>query len=238
MTATIRRLWRNDYSQTIIIIGLIMAVVFGFWYGSQLVLNTEIPPMLAVESGSMCIPYDSQCDGWSHPFDHTLHIGDLVIIQGVNPKDLNINYPNSDIIVFHKPGNPSTLIVHRIAAKIVGTDGTLYFYTKGDGNPPVKWPATLASYDSWGPVSEHDIVGKVIMRIPWIGHISLTMHHLTENYSVVPIIVTLIIMLIIIELVGPVIRQKRAQAKSHLQTSKCRCLNLIFSQPQRLSGKY
>ena len=101
---------KNETVQTIVVISLILLVVFGFWYGSQLILNTKIPPALAVVSGSMCIPYDGACDGWTHPFTKTLHIGDIIIIQGVNPKDLNTNYPNSDTIVFHRPDNPDELV--------------------------------------------------------------------------------------------------------------------------------
>jgi hypothetical protein len=101
-------------------------------------LNTAYP-VLAVKSGSMCIPQDGACDGWSHPFSRTLHKGDLIIIQGVAPADLNANYPDSDIIVYHNPSNPDELIVHRIVAKIE-INGTLYFSTEGDGNGIKKWP--------------------------------------------------------------------------------------------------
>jgi hypothetical protein len=81
------------------------------------------------ETGSMCIPYDGNCDGWSHPFERTLHVGDLLIVQGVNPATLNTNYPDSDIIVFHEPGNPNRLIVHRIEA-VQNINGTLIFKLK------------------------------------------------------------------------------------------------------------
>ncbi len=199
-------------------------VVFGFWFGSQLVLNTEIPPALAVVSGSMCIPYDGACDGWTHPFDRTLHVGDLIIIQGVDPKTLNTDYPNSDIIVFHRPSDPTgELIVHRIA-KAQEINGTMYFFTKGDGNSrPNVWPNTPQTYeyDPWlntnpniphGAVSQDLVVGKVILRIPWIGHIAMIMHDFlgTDGISIgVPIIVLLIIILVIIEFVVPLLKRKK-----------------------------
>ena len=111
-----RDLWKNNYFQMVVAIGLIVAIILGLFYGSQLVLNTKYPT-LTVETGSMCIPHDSLCDGWTHPFERTLHVGDILIVHGVNPKDLNASYPNSDIIVFHRPNNPDELIVHRIAAE-------------------------------------------------------------------------------------------------------------------------
>jgi signal peptidase I len=85
LTATLKKLWKNEYVQTAVVIGLIALAVFGFWMGSQAVLNTPYPA-LAVVSGSMCIPYNGACDGWTHPFEHTLHIGDLIIVQGVAPR--------------------------------------------------------------------------------------------------------------------------------------------------------
>jgi len=211
LTATFKKLWKNEYLQTALIIGVIVLIVLGFWFSIQSVLGTQYPA-LAVITGSMCIPQDAQCDGQSHPFARTLHIGDLIIIQGVNPEDLNADYPNSDIIVFHKPTDPDDLIVHRIAAKGVGEDGIIYFYTKGDGNPTNKWPDPIqpAEYDSWGKVPENLVVGKVIMRIPWVGHIILFMH----NSVGLPIIIALMVILLFIEFVLPLFRKKAPVAES------------------------
>jgi signal peptidase I len=205
LTSTTKRLGKNEYFQTAVVIGLIVIVVFGFWYGSQLVLNTPYPA-LAVVTGSMCIPYDGACDGWTHPFTRTLHVGDLIVVQGVNPADLNPNYPNSDIIVFHRPGNPDELIVHRIAAEEV-INGTIYFYTKGDGNPTDKWPNPISpsEYDPWGAVSQDQVVGKVVMRIPWLGQVVLFM----RNSLGLPIVIALIILLVIVEFIAPLMKGKK-----------------------------
>ncbi len=210
MTANLKKLWKNEYVQTAIAIGLIALVIFGFWYGSQVVLNTPYPA-LAVVSGSMCIPYDGACDGRFHPFARTLHIGDLIIVQGVNPADLNADYPNSDIIVFHRPDDPEELIVHRIVA-VDEINGTLYFRTKGDGNGFNRWPNTPeeTEYDPWKTagvdgVREDLVVGKVVMRIPWLGHLVLFM----RNSIGLPIVIALIIILVIVEFVVPVLREKK-----------------------------
>ena len=205
MTATFKKLWKNEYFQTAAIIGLIVLIVLGFWFSVQTLLNTTYPA-LAVITGSMCVPQGAQCDGQTHPFARTLHIGDLIIIQGVNPTELNVDYPSSDIIVFRKPTDTDELIVHRIAAKEVDENGTMYFYTKGDGNPSNRWPNAIqpSEYDSWGRVSEDLVVGKVIMRIPWVGHIILFMH----NSVGLPIILTLMAILLFIEFVLPLLRKK------------------------------
>jgi signal peptidase I len=211
LTIASKKLWKSEYFQTALTIVLIIIVVFGFWYGSQAILRTNYPA-LAVVSGSMCIPYDAACNGWDHPFARTLHVGDLLIIQGVNPESLNDAYPNSDIIVFHKPGNYDELIVHRIVKKELGSDGTWYFYTKGDGNSIDKWPSAIqpSEYDPW-QVPQNYIVGKVAMRIPWLGHVVLFMH---DSFGV-PLVIFLIVILVIVEFLVPVLRRKKAPSESN-----------------------
>ena len=208
MTETVKKLWKNEYFQTIIMLVLIVAIVFGFYYGSQLLLVTQYPA-LAVVTGSMCTVEGSQCDGWTHPFEHTLHIGDLIILQGVNPADIKADYPNSDIIVFHKPTNPDELIVHRVVVK-EQKDGEFYFRTKGDGNGVNRWPEIpeTAEYDPW-VVPEDLVVGKVVMRIPWVGHFVLFMH----NSVGLPILISLIILIVVVEFAIPLFRGKKTASE-------------------------
>lgn len=188
-----------------------VAVILGFFFGLHLVLGTAVP-VRVVESGSMCVPYDGGCDGWSHTFDHTLHVGDIIVIQQVNPADLNTNYPNSDIIVYENPTDPTaTPIVHRIVVTYE-VNGTLYFQTKGDGNGG-KWPATPSpqEYDShslWSNgqgVPQNLVIGKVVMRIPYFGWITL---FLRNNSWGLPVVIGLILLLVVVEFVIPIIRDK------------------------------
>ncbi len=196
----IPKIWENEYVKTAIMVILIIGVVFGFWYGSQLVLNTQYPA-LAVASGSMCKVEHMYCDGWSHPFSQTLHVGDLIIVQGIDPKEIKAApEPDGDIIVFHQPNSGNELIVHRAIKKEIRSDDEIYFTTKGDGN---------AGPDSV-PVSGDQVVGKVILRIPWIGHIALFLH----NSSGIFIIIILIVILVIVEFVIPMFSSEKAEADS------------------------
>ena len=222
MTAALKKLWRNEYAQTAIIIGLIVLFVAGFWFGSQFVLNTPYP-LLEVESGSMCVPYGMACRSWTsldHPFARTLHTGDLIIIQGVNPADLNADYPDSDVIVFRKPTNQEELIVHRIISK-QEINGTLYFRTKGDGNGN-KWPATPDyGSDEWAGylygVPQDLVLGKVIMRIPWVGHVALLM----RNSFGIPLVILVVVLLIFVEFILPLLQRKtKSHGEGETQTAK------------------
>ena len=151
-----------------------------------------------------------------HPFDRTLSIGDIIVLQGVNPANLNANYPNSDIIVYRDPADLTTLIVHRIVSK-QEINGTWYFQTKGDGNgqpwPAVPSPDEYDGHSIWSSpqysntgIPQNYVVGKVVMRIPWFGWITLFMR---GNSLGLPIIIALILLLIIIEFIIPVLRQKK-----------------------------
>jgi len=200
---TLKRLWKNEYFQTAIMIILIVIVVLGFWFGSRIILNTDYP-MLAVASGSMHLPKNTECDGWSDPFARTLHTGDLIIVEGVNVSEIYAApYPNGTIIVYRRP-NSDELIVHRaIGTQIV--NGKLQYITQGDHNP---------GQDP--PVPAENVIGKVIFRIPWVGHLALFM----RNSSGVYLIIALIIILIIIELLIPMMRRKKPATEQPQQNEQ------------------
>ena len=232
MTVDKKKLWKNEYFQTFLVTIIVIASVLGIWYGSQAALHTKSLPFYIVSSGSMCIPYDANCDGWSHPFTRTLHLGDIIVIEGVDPKTLKTSYPNGDIIVFQNPNDPTGVpIVHRITSETT-QNGTLYFFTKGDGNPPTKWPNPVEPYSpdlGWynpnyyndnsniprGSVPQQYVIGKVIMRIPWLGWITIYTEELQEGLSKnalnigVSIFVILVAILIIAEFIAPIIRPKK-----------------------------
>lgn len=222
--AILKELWKNEYVKTIVMFILIILIVFGLWYGSQLVLNTQYPA-LAVATGSMCKVQPNRCDGWTHPFELTLHVGDLIIVQGINPKDIKANYSVGDIIVFHKPKlseeAPDELIVHRAVESEINTDnGLVYFETKGDGNTgvdPFDNDYRGEDYTWHNKISEKLVVGKVILRIPWVGHVALFMHN---NVSGMFIIILLLVVLIIIEFVVPVFTGKKPEEEKKEEVEK------------------
>jgi hypothetical protein len=99
-------------------------------------------------------------------------------------------------------------------------NGKLYFQTKGDGNG-LKWPSAVSSsnYDTWylpSGVPEDQICGKVILRIPWVGHTALLM----RNSIGLPLIILVILILVFVEFVIPLFRRKtEGQDKEDAQTT-------------------
>jgi len=104
----------------------------------------------------------------SASMEPTIKQGNYILVNtSVKPSDINTNYPNSDIIVFRNPLDPSSgYIAHRVISATV-VNGTVYFMTKGDanGNPYPQTPQTgLDPWDYNTPpgVSQDLVVGKVV----------------------------------------------------------------------------
>ncbi|MEM2947796.1 MAG: signal peptidase I [Candidatus Bathyarchaeia archaeon] len=166
---TLKRLWKNEYFQTAITIILILIVVFGFYYGAQAALGTEYPA-LAVASGSM-LP--------------TLNIGDLIIVQKVDPSQIKADPKGltGDILVY-KRGNE--LIVHRAVSIRPGENGVYLITTRGDNaftNDP-EWSST-------------QLVGKVMARIPAVGNLPLFLHSERNMYILFLIIIVILVVLML-----------------------------------------
>lgn len=163
----LKKLWKNEYFQTVLMIALMMIIVFGSWRISQLASGTEYPA-LAVASTSM-VP--------------TLNVGDLIIVQGVNPEQINAKPLTGDILVFRDKNNPENLIVHRAvnAEKI----GDYYqFITEGDA---------VGTRDQFSPWNSSMLIGKVVGRIPWVGNLALLMQSQQNIYLFTVIIIILIV---------------------------------------------
>lgn len=163
---TLKRLWKNEYFQTAITIALILIIVFGFYWAAQTALGTPYPA-LAVSSGSM-LP--------------TLNVGDLIIVQKIDPSLINADPLRGDILVY-KRGNE--LIVHRAVKIELRKDG-YYITTRGDNtnsdDPP--WPST-------------SLVGKVVARIPYVGNLPLFLHSGRNMYIVFLIFLVILVILML-----------------------------------------
>jgi hypothetical protein len=94
---------------------------------------------------------------------------------------------------------------------------TLYFQTKGDGNPmgdpDAAWSNQVSAenYDSnsiWRTgqgVPDDLVLGKVVMRIPIAGWITLFLQQTTWG---LPLVISIILLLIVIESIVPIISKK------------------------------
>jgi signal peptidase I len=104
----------------------------------------------------------------------TLEEGDFVAVQiNVVAAQLSAGaYPRGDIIVFHRPktdaADPNVRVAHRVVAIVEGSNGLLYFRTKGDSHlTDDSWPSDYRGEDySWnGMVSERLLLGKIISSL-------------------------------------------------------------------------
>lgn len=168
----LKEILKSEYVKMAILLLAVAISVVAFWFGLKLALRTE-HPLCGVASGSM---------------KPTLRVGDIIIVQGVDPDEINAApRPEGDIIVFYNPAkgwrDPNDLIVHRaIEVRVQGDK--LYFKTKGDANP--------------GPdvreVPEDYLVGKVLpLRIPLIGFITFLMRTPAGILVILPTLILIIV---------------------------------------------
>jgi len=156
----------KEIANIIIIIIIAYAITEGIQLIARQALKVETP-FVVVASSSM---------------EPTLNIGDMLVVQGANPRELKVG----DIVVF-KPPSPywkGIPWVHRIVEiRVINND--IKFKTKGDANafPDPFW------------ISEEEIIGKVVFRIPYIGLVSLTLKGWT-----IPAILAIILLSIAITL--------------------------------------
>ncbi len=145
------RLNRRQVRRIVKTIVITVAGWYLFWFSLSAVLQTSNPIVfVGLDPG---LPWD-ECS-----MSPTLSPGDMLLLRGVSAEEIEVG----DIIVFHSPVDPNDLIVHRVIEKIV-IDGDQYFTTKGDNPRTNPWSL---SYEKEFPATY--IVGKVILRVPFIG---------------------------------------------------------------------
>ena len=108
-----------------------------------------------------------------------LHRGYLLVLQKQAPEDINVG----EIIVYNANWHPSAPVVHRVIQREY-VDGEYRYFTQGDNND---------SPDPYYRVYA-DIVGVVIVSIPWIGNITLFL----QQPGVLPAIIVILIIIMII----------------------------------------
>lgn len=111
----------------------------------------------------------------------TLYRGHLLVLQARSPEQIQVG----DIIVFNAAYHDKP-IVHRIV-EIRNETGELHYFTQGDNND-IRDPMYRV---------HEDIIGVVILAIPFIGNVTLFLH---EPYGFAIVIILFIALLILPEI--------------------------------------
>lgn len=88
----------------------------------------------------------------SGSMEPAIHTGSLIFSKPLK------EYSPGDIVT-RKTSDPKTTVTHRIISK-EEVDGEISFKTKGDAN----------NSEDVGKTSPEDIVGKVLLSVPWLGY--------------------------------------------------------------------
>lgn len=181
LNTRIKKIWHFIWHEDSIaswIVNLILAFVLVKWViypGFGLILGTKFP-IVAVVSSSMehnGLGFDKwweekgkwyenknfeKEDFRFYPFHNGFNKGDIMILKGIEPKDIKIG----DVVVYESP-NYKNPIIHRVVE--IKNNGDFKLITKGDNN---------FDADS-NEVTQDQIkrTGKAIMRIPLLGWIKI-----------------------------------------------------------------
>lgn len=156
-TEQIEKEKKSGLQLTMSVVGIILCIVFGLMLISNLTIIVkgaiypDSPPAvwgvtpLVVQSGSMS----------GNAPDH-IEVGDLVLIDKVNPQELK----KGDIIAFKEK---NILVTHRIKSIERDENGKLLFTTKGDAN----------NVEDANPVAVENVVGIYKQSIPKLGNFAM-----------------------------------------------------------------
>ncbi|MCK5299548.1 MAG: signal peptidase I [Candidatus Aenigmarchaeota archaeon] len=158
----LKQLFRLPFVEDIVYIVGGVLIAFILYSSLGFALHTD-KPVLTVVSGSM---------------EPTLMIGDLIVVKGVDPSDIE----KGDIIVFDTDGFINKLVVHRVyevleaenVDELSGEKHIVYsFRTKGDN------VVTNSHVDPW-IIHEKNVYGVNIIRIPYLGYPRIMLNNLME----------------------------------------------------------
>ena len=99
------------------------------------------------------------------PLKNGFNKGDIMVLKGKEPKNIKIG----DVVVFWSTKKDP--IIHRVVNKWIDKD-VYYFQTKGDNYKTNPVPIKSQFLDET-KVSEEQIVGNAILRIPLLGYIKI-----------------------------------------------------------------
>ncbi|MHA2425613.1 MAG: signal peptidase I [Candidatus Thorarchaeota archaeon] len=139
----LRRELRSEKGEILFTLVTILTIALSGYTSLMLTMGTT-SPLVVVTSESM------------RP---NLERGDLLVIQARSEEYISLG----DIIVFWTDWHPDSPIVHRVVEIIEDQENGRQFVTKGDNNPT----------NDRGERTIEDLLGVVVLRIPFIGHVSM-----------------------------------------------------------------
>lgn len=170
----------KEVVEILIFVFVLFMTTFGTFFIMRAALHTKTP-MVVVISGSM---------------EPTINIGDLLFVKGVDPDTIEVGdhfEHTGDIIVFEANWSTSgEPIVHRVVGRrLVNVSGVLkwQFQTWGDNNDHAD-----DYYVSTRWAFEDDVIGIIVGKIRYIGHVKI---FLSKTGLAIPIVIILSLVLVI-----------------------------------------
>lgn len=110
----------------------------------------------------------------SFHFKNGINTGDVIVLRHSGANNIEIG----DVIVFIQEQNPiQEPIIHRVV-NILEEDGKRIFQTKGDHNQDMINVSTQSKYLNEYYIPEDEVVGKALIKIPFIGYVKIWAYEL------------------------------------------------------------
>ncbi|MBD3259602.1 signal peptidase I [Candidatus Woesearchaeota archaeon] len=108
----------------------------------------------------------TETDFAEFPFSNGFRKGDIIVLKGKSPKDINIG----DVIVFtaKNPKIKTDPIIHRVV-EIQKSNSNYVFKTKGDHNAG-SWDDQVIGETE---ITENRILGTGWFKLPWLGYLKI-----------------------------------------------------------------
>jgi len=168
---------KRDIIETLVYILIGYLIAFGANKGLSYALDTDYP-VVAVVSTSMEHRNMGTFYGWllehnytqseiaQWPFQNGINKGDLVVVRGVDFDEIEVG----DVIVYKFPNKEP--VIHRVVGK---SNNTLI--TKGDNNRVTDQQSSVIA----PPITEENVEGRAVMRIPLLGWVKVIFSDLMSN---------------------------------------------------------
>ncbi|RMD66637.1 S26 family signal peptidase [Candidatus Pacearchaeota archaeon] len=185
LNQALKKFWRflneDNWKSTAVLLLLIIIFIRFIFFPTLSFITASPVPIVIVESCSMY--HDRSFDAWwdfnnfwyvkhniskkdfeKFPFKNGLNKGDVIFVWGRSP------VKQGDVIIF-KP-NPNSIARNPIIHRVISLSPLA---TKGDNNQIQLVPGNNINSIDETHISEEQVMGKAVLRIPYIGWLKLVL---------------------------------------------------------------
>lgn len=127
----------------------------------------------------------------SGSMEPTYHVGSIIYVKDVNPRELKVNDPVTYTI------EGGTVVTHRII-EVIEEENSLQFRTQGDANKMA----------DGGLLPAGNILGQPVFSIPYLGYVASVIQTKQGIAGIAGVCVVLVLITVIVETIGSLMKKE------------------------------